>query len=334
MPPSGHSQTPVLSPWRDSFDSFSEAAAAVLRFLNERIGMGLWMVTRVREDDWIVLHAVGRGYDVCDGKVMRWSDSYCSRMVRGAGPRIAADARKVPAYCQAPINRKLPMPIAAYVGVPLMNEGGTVFGTLCAVSPTVQPKTIELEQPLVELMGGLLSTILSRELHVQAAQRKAEVAHAESLSDSLTGLLNRRGLDEIAAREESRCERYGHNACVFSIDVNGLKQVNDEQGHRAGDRLIVRIAKALKAAARKSDVVARVGGDEFLILAPECSKMAGMNLLGRIQRELRRRGLSAAVGLASRQDAGGILAAMEAADAAMYACKRQSAHRRAMRRSA
>ena len=71
------------------FDSFQEASAAILDHLHEILGFDLWMVTRTEGEDWIVLHTNDRGYSVNPGDLFRWTDSFCSRMVLGKGPRIA-----------------------------------------------------------------------------------------------------------------------------------------------------------------------------------------------------------------------------------------------------
>ena len=106
--------TPVTAHWhwlplRRSED-FQQASDAVLELLQSRFPMGLWMVTRTVEDDWVVLQASDRSYGVTGGDHFRWSDSFCYRMVRGEGPNVAADSSSVPAYAQAPIGRDIPSP--------------------------------------------------------------------------------------------------------------------------------------------------------------------------------------------------------------------------------
>ena len=120
------------------FGSFHEAANAVLRHLHEALGFDLWMVTRREGDDWIVLHAADQGYGVKQGDVFRWMDSFCSRMVRGEGPRIAPRSQEIPVYAAAPIGQQVD--IGAYVGVPLDWHDGRLFGTLCAIHPQPQPE--------------------------------------------------------------------------------------------------------------------------------------------------------------------------------------------------
>jgi diguanylate cyclase (GGDEF)-like protein len=295
---------------------FDAAARSVLRFLHDRVGMSLWMVTRTRGEDWIVLQIEDHNYGVEANSVFRWTDSYCSRMVAGFGPRIAPRSDAVSAYAEAPIGRALK--IGAYVGVPLNYSDGTLFGTLCAIHPEPRPETIMGELPLIELLASMLSGLLNSELSAAEAARRAERAVAESETDALTGLYNRRGWDRLMIAEEARCRRFGHPACIIAVDLNGLKAVNDSQGHAAGDQLIRRAGKALMAATRESDLVARVGGDEFTVLGVECDEAAALKLEGRLRESLDAAGVGAALGRAMRIPSAGLQAAWNEADQAMY----------------
>lgn len=120
----------LTSPERlTAYEDFESAASGVLTVLQQSLGFGLWMVTRTEGDAWIVLATADTAYGVAPGDVFRWSDSFCSRMVRGEGPRIAPDSRAVPVYAEAPIGQQVP--IGAYVGMPMHLSDGSLFGTLC-----------------------------------------------------------------------------------------------------------------------------------------------------------------------------------------------------------
>jgi len=303
------------------YTNFEGAARAALAFLHRRLGLRLWMVTRVQGDDWVVLQAEDHGYDVKDGTVFRWADSFCSRMVRGEGPRIAPRSAEIPAYAAAPIGRQVK--IGAYVGVPLIGVDGDLFGTLCAIDPEVQPGTLEQEQDLVEMVGALLGSLLRTEMQFADEIRRAERIEAEALSDPLTGLYNRRGWSQQLAREEERCRRHGHQAGVLVLDLDELKTVNDTLGHFAGDQLLSRTSAVLRRVLRAQDLAARVGGDEFTILVVECGAAAAEALLGRLRAALEREGINASIGLAMRHPPRGLQAAWDEADSAMYAEKKQ-----------
>ena len=129
----------------------------------------------------------------------------------------------------------------------------------------------------------MLSHVLESEQRRAEASHRAHHAEKKSLADPLTGLYNRRGWDRRLAAEASRALRYDHPACVLAVDIDGLKQVNDLQdGHAAGDAVLRRAADALCVALRDQDLVARVGGDEFLILGVACDADGGLGLRERV----------------------------------------------------
>jgi diguanylate cyclase (GGDEF)-like protein len=99
---------------------------------------------------------------------------------------------------------------------------------------------------------------------------RAEELQQQATIDPLTGLYNRRVAEKQLAAEAARSQRHGHLLAVISFDLNNFKLINDNYGHAAGDEALREFAKRLKAAIRGSDLAARMGGDEFLAIMPEC----------------------------------------------------------------
>lgn len=303
------------------FENFEEASRAVLDCLHARLGFGLWMMTRTDGTDWVVLQARDCAYHVEEGTSFRWSDSFCSRMVQGQGPRVAPRASEIPAYVEAPIGKQVV--IGAYIGVPVVNNDGTLFGTLCAINPEPMDEAISHDLPFIELCARFLGTALMSDFKVIALQRQLEHVQQLAATDGMTGLLNRRGWDQVLVTEESRSKRYGNPACVFIIDLDGLKRINDNEGHHEGDALIRRAARTIRNAVRESDSVARLGGDEFAVLAIECDLTGAEALYKNITNDLRSNGISASVGKTMRDPRLGLGLAVEEADRAMYSAKSQ-----------
>lgn len=310
-----------------AFDDFEAASRAVLAYLHQRLGFSLWMMTRTEGVDWIVLQAEDHGYNVTDGTVFRWADSFCSQMVLGRGPRVAPRAQDIPVYAAAPIGQQVP--IGAYIGVPLARGDGSLFGTLCAIDPRPQQESIRDDLPLIELLARLLGAILDSKLKEVEQARLLERTLQEALTDALTGLLNRHGWERTIAAEETRARRYGSPACVLIVDLDDLKQVNDAGGHAQGDALIRSAADCIRSAVRQSDTVARVGGDEFAILSIECDATGSEATFNNVIDALSSKGIRASVGKAIRDPRLGLIEAMAEADRAMYAAKAQ---RRALQR--
>jgi diguanylate cyclase (GGDEF)-like protein len=280
----------------------------------------LWTAIRFEAGQPVAMLTRDHGYGLPEDQIVRWAGTFAQRFVVGHGPRIAprldllADA--------ADLSTTAPLRLGACAGAPLVLDGGTPFGAICAFHPTPLPEAIVLEQPALELVAHLLSTLWQAERRVVETSRLAEQAQAEAHVDPLTGLRNRRAWDHLLETEEDRCRRYGHPACVFVIDVDDLKQVNDTLGHAAGDELLRRTAGALQTAARNPDVVARVGGDEFAVLAVECDLGAIPSLLSRFEEVLARDNVQASIGFAMRNSSLGLSEAWLEADHSMYREKR------------
>ena len=169
----------------------------------------------------------------------------------------------------------------------------------------------------------------------------ALTAHSNRLSheathDPLTGLPNRRKLLAELASAGSRMQGDGPKLGILYMDIDGFKAVNDTMGHEAGDRLLRSIAKRFAAAVRPSDMLARVGGDEFVLLVPEFrepSKLA--ELAQRLMRELRALSeqeyedkVGVSIGIASFPDpVRDLEELLSASDAAMYEAKRRGGNR-------
>jgi diguanylate cyclase (GGDEF)-like protein len=114
-------------------------------------------------------------------------------------------------------------------------------------------------------------------------QARAEEYHKLATSDALTGLYNRRFGDQRLEAEASRSQRYSRPLTVVAIDLNDFKKINDTYGHAAGDRVLREFADRLNAAIRVSDVAVRMGGDEFLLILPECPTERVEAMLNRLQ---------------------------------------------------
>lgn len=113
-----------------------------------------------------------------------------------------------------------------------------------------------------------LHMVIDRAITV-AACHTAERLQEQAYTDALTGLMNRRALDRDLRREAGRAARYGRRFGLVVIDMDGLKAVNDTQGHQAGDEALRKLADAIHESLRSGDAAYRVGGDEFVVILPE-----------------------------------------------------------------
>jgi diguanylate cyclase len=290
--------------------------------LPARTGLGTWMLLRLRDDGGSAVLAVrDHAYGIEVDQELTDAELPLRALVDGRGPRVAADAAGARAYAGATLGGGAP--VGALAGVPVLAPDGSVFGCLVGADPARARPELAAELPTIELLGRLLAVLLVQEVERQELQRRFELAELDALTDPLTGVGNRRAWDRLLESEEARCRRYGSAASLVAVDLDELKQVNDQQGHGAGDRLLRRTAQVIDSTRRAADVVARLGGDEFGVLAVECDESAAKVLADRLRGALKAAGIRASVGHATRQPSGTLATAWSAADAEMYADKRR-----------
>lgn len=119
----------------------------------------------------------------------------------------------------------------------------------------------------------------------------------QATRDWLTGLYNRRYFEETLADHIAAANRYKRDLSLVLFDIDGFKQINDAQGHEAGDEVLKEFAELLTATARKADMVCRYGGDEFAVILPETSGAAAAIFAERVSNGLK--GISATAGIAA-----------------------------------
>jgi diguanylate cyclase (GGDEF)-like protein len=149
------------------------------------------------------------------------------------------------------------------------------------------------------------------------ASRAVELAGV----DALTGVGNRRTWRRALDEEAARASRYDRESTVVVVDLDGLKGINDADGHAAGDAHLQRAAAAVRAASRSVDIVCRLGGDEFGVLAPETGAEGAVHLAARLCTHLDEAGVQASLGVATATD-GDLERAWNQADQEMYLHKR------------
>jgi diguanylate cyclase (GGDEF)-like protein/PAS domain S-box-containing protein len=178
---------------------------------------------------------------------------------------------------------------------------------------------------------GMPQHFIAQVMDVSERKRFERELRERADRDPLTGLRNRRRFEEDLRQQLGRSQRYGEQAALLMIDLDGFKRLNDTRGHQAGDELLKAVASALNERLRATDLIARIGGDEFAVLLPHVDMRRAASVAGEIataiadcSERVGERGaqVTASVGTAFiDRNAGSADVVLEQADQAMYATK-------------
>ena len=322
--------TPLWRATQPAPDNFKALARETLEYLNTLLSFETWVIASAHDHDWIVVGEPVITPNQRNAARHTALQSLCALASANAGAHIVDNTRH--AQHPLPLTKPLDERIGAYLHLPLIAPDHVQLGALCAFAPTAISQPSDEHLRLLTQTARTLSSAWRFEQQRLAATHEAARLREESETDVLTGLPNRRAWNRHLAHEEARCRRYGDQAAVIMVDLDGLKAINDQQGHPTGDRVINRAAIAIAQAIRNCDICARVGGDEFAVLLTRADENIADSVKRRIAANLKRQRIEASIGYARRDRQDTLQSTIEAADGAMYQTKRQRYRRMPARR--
>ncbi len=213
-----------------------------------------------------------------------------------------------------------------------ISELTDVIAEVMRETRTVQESTRRSREELDELRTRVnhANGEITR-LQIELEQTSELIRH-----DPLTGVLNRKGLDEALARETALAQRRGSALCIGLLDVDNFKLINDQHGHQTGDEALQHLSEVVRENVRPQDSVARYGGEEFVILLPDTQLDSAVSTLVRLQRALTKRFFLArqqkllitfSAGVVQMHADESPESAIDRADKAMYIAKRSGKNR-------
>ncbi|HTV87145.1 MAG TPA: sensor domain-containing diguanylate cyclase [Dyella sp.] len=263
-------------------------ARPLLELLQTATGMESTYLTRLDEASGIlqVLYARNTQHlTVPEGLSAPWADTLSKRAL-DEGRSYTDDVAGRWGDCT--VARTLGL--ATYLAAPIRTKGGGLFGTLCAASDERKPLT-DTATHVLTLFAQLIGQQVERERLAMAVQQANSTLARTALIDSMTELPNRRALlDDMQRRLAAQQDDQA--LIVAFIDLDDFKPINGRFGHDIGDQFLQAVAKRLRRMLRDSDLAARVGGDEFVVLAVEArtkAEEAGAALSRRLEHATRGR---------------------------------------------
>lgn len=241
-----------------SFGSFTEACVGTATFLESRLGISNWVLTRIVDGNMIVLDQFGSGPPVIEpGAIVPYEDSMCHQLIERRAPMVVPDALDQPLYSCVKVRNDAC--IRAYVGCVLLDNDGELFGTFLGLSQ--EPASVEIvrEEPLLMCMANLLSTLLAHEILMCRMARQVQrndLLHLQLEPE----IYIYEGWERFLGFEEMRCRTYGSPCGMVSIRCT------------EGDPVADFLGNLLVQTLRPTDFVARMDDGSWAVLLPDTNR--------------------------------------------------------------
>jgi diguanylate cyclase (GGDEF)-like protein/PAS domain S-box-containing protein len=217
------------------------------------------------------------GYKETDPRIQRFTilkgKSYVVRAIKERRPLLIHDYQTDPSY-QSSDRASNTSPVRSVIVAPLVLENHAI-GALSLESSSKAAFTESDLHLVISFAATATAAIRNAQLHAEVQK--------QAITDGLTGTYNRRGFYDLGLREVERANRFGRTLAAIMLDIDHFKDVNDQFGHAAGDRVLITVSQILVDNIRKIDILGRYGGDEFALLLPEIDMFAATGVAERLR---------------------------------------------------
>lgn len=311
-----------LATERDSLDM--DKVKQMLRLGLETLGLEIAMIGEVETDLLHVRYLVGNETLFEEGMSVPVVGSLCHDALREKRSLFIDNVSTHPVYCtnQMAIQRG----VRVYASVPIW-VGDQIYGTLVFLGRAVRDQPLsEEDKAFIELLAAWFGKAVFE-------QRQRQMLETMAMTDSLTGLPNRRAADARLSVELARAKRAEEPFTIVICDLDRFKLINDHFGHDVGDEVLQHVGAILQTALRESDWVARWGGEEFILFLHRSTGREAFNAMERLREEIKARPLvtphgklelTASFGIATYRDSEvDITQVLAEADSCLYEAKRR-----------
>lgn len=300
---------------------FVSVGENVLAYLQQHYPLDLWTISRVNQNDFIVLQHNSKQSKLKFGTTFRLEDTIFWRMGNSPEVKIIQNIEDEPYFRDAPISINFDIKsgfcAAIYVGQNL-------FGTLCGTHSRPLKASYMKAGPDISAQVAKISSALAQDFATIEALRKQEQTAAAKHLDALTQVPDWRGWDMLLDAEQLRCKTYGNKGIIVSVDIADLKVINQTHSRETGDKVLKQTADALSSLVRSQDIVARVGNDEFAVVCIDHPNLNAIELAKQTKEALKQLHIDCYVGHATSLPQKGLREAWEMAEHMMYKEKKLS----------
>ena len=248
----------------------------------DTLGMEIGMLTQVVDGLLHIRYKAGLALFFEEGQTLVLSDSLCRETLHYKRSQFINDLTLVKEYASSPLAEQ--WKLRRYVSAPIW-VGGVVYGTLIFYDRKQgQPPFAEEDMVFVELLAAWFGKVLFERQQHQALE-------AMAMTDSLTGLPNRRAAESLLTSESARAKRTEDVFAVAICDLDRFKLINDHFGHSIGDKVLQHVSTIMREALREGDWVARWGGEEFLVYLHRSPGPEAFTVMERLREQIKSRPL-------------------------------------------
>lgn len=254
--------------------------------------------------------------------------SICAHALLKPGLFVVPDTTQDSRFANNPLVTHDPH-LRFYAGALLQSRDGYPLGTLCVLDD--HPRELSERQRFA--LQALANQVMAHMELIQAHRKQTKLA----TTDQLTGLLNRRAFEQRLDQEVALIKRGGAPAALMLIDLDGFKTINDTLGHHTGDKAIERFTELCRETFRQADVIARWGGDEFMVMLPKTNMAEAQRAAERLHQRLATTPMlkdsspafysTASIGVCSLTSASNMDECLQRSDKLLYQAKAQGRNR-------
>lgn len=306
--------------------SFDQRVLQILTLGCQHFGMPIGIFSHISDDIYTVKKAVHPKNALTEGMTFELGATYCSHVFEAdnvQGFHHVANSRIKTHPCYKNFR------LEAYLGAPIIVDGER-YGTLNFSSPDPTRPFIDQDIELIRLFADWIGSEILRNEHLSSLNEAQIRLERLANTDDLTGLWNRRRMKESLATEISKFQRYNSDLSISIIDFDHFKTINDQWGHDIGDKALQAFSQIVSEEARRGDLFARWGGEEFLAAFPSTNSQDALAVLSRIADRLKDLSLTdtgnnpkltISAGIVQIQEGENLSRLIARADAAMYEAK-------------